>query len=78
MREGGAGKTDNRKRRAMKSIYEVRVGRGSLLFGDTWLFEAKSLSEAVRKAESKIARGKRRYENWQVYKAAIVSGTLCR
>jgi len=61
----------------MKSIYEVVVGRARFL-GETWLFEAESLSAAVLKAESKIARGKRRYENWQVYKAAIVSGTLCR
>jgi hypothetical protein len=64
-------------RRAMKSIYEVTVGRARFL-GEIWLFEAESLSAAVLKAESKIARGKRRYENWQVYKAVIVSGKLCR
>lgn len=62
----------------MKSIYEIRVGRGTFLFGDTWLFEAESLSDAVRKAESKISRGKRIYENWKVYRAGIVSGTLCK
>ena len=61
----------------MKSIYELRVGRATFLC-DTWLFEAESLSDAVRKAESKIKRGKRIYENWQVYRAGIVSGTLCK
>jgi hypothetical protein len=61
----------------MKSIYEVNVG-DTVFFRDTWLFEAESLSEAVRKAESKIARGKKRYENWQVHRAGLVQGTLCR
>jgi len=61
----------------MKSIYEVKAGR-AIYFWETWLFEAISLSEAVRKAESKIARGKKRYENWQVHRAGLVQGTLCR
>jgi hypothetical protein len=61
----------------MKSIYEVKVGERPV-FPETWLFEAESLSAAVLKAESKIARGKKRYENWQVYRAGIVSGILCK
>ena len=61
----------------MKSIYEVKVGRVSYIW-EMWLFEAQSLSEAVLKAEKKIARGKRIYENYVVHRAGIVSGTLYR
>ncbi len=59
----------------MTSIYEVKVG-GSFLANDTWLFEAESLAHAVAKAESKIKRGKRRYEDWKVTKASLVNGTF--
>ena len=61
----------------MKSIYEVKVGERPF-FPVTWLFEAESLSAAVLKAESKIARGKRRYEDWHIYSASLVPGTLCK
>lgn len=61
----------------MKSIYEVKVSGGSL-WTETWLFEAESLAHAVTKAESKIRRGRRRYENWKVVRASVVYGTLCK
>jgi hypothetical protein len=59
----------------MTNIYEVKVS-GGLLCIEIWLFEASSLSEAVSKAERKIARGKKIYENWEVQKSELLRGTF--
>lgn len=52
----------------MKRIYEVFVS-GSVAFGrDRWLFEAATLGDAVRKAESKLKR-RRMYDGWFITSA---------
>jgi hypothetical protein len=62
----------------MTSIYEIKVSNGGIFGNDTWLFEAESLAKAVAKAESKIRRGRRRYENWKVVRASTVYGIFCK
>ena len=58
-------------------VYTVKVKLSSgFWFGEKWLFEADTLGQAVAKAETKLRRGKLRYEGWSVDSAQQVEGTL--
>jgi len=56
-------------------VFEVNVGN-NMYSSEKWLITATSLQLAVDKAQKKLKRAPRLYENYSITSAAIVRGQL--
>jgi hypothetical protein len=59
----------------MKAVYEVVVSNG-LFSSEKWLFTSDSLQVAVEKAQKKLNRAPRLYENFVITQATALRGSL--
>lgn len=59
----------------MKAVYEVVVSNGR--FGtEKWLFTTDSLQVAVERAQKKLNRSPRYYENYVITHASVINGSF--
>ena len=55
-------------------VYEVefKYGVGIFRYSETWFIEAASLPKATEKADKKITRAPRRYEDHEIVRVSLV------
>jgi hypothetical protein len=59
----------------MKAVYEIVVSNG-LFSTEKWLFTCDSLQVAVERAQKKLNRAPRFYENYVITRASTVNGSF--